>query len=268
MRHHEMMMQKMRNNPKIRDTEEVDYRAKSTVKVDEKDLGLQQQINAHKSAEVLDHPDKSVTEEKLDDGAASDRAIGERLIDQSAVPDETSTGMLTVLLSWLANRIKAITGANFWYSDPAVTLVATKTHIDDKENPHETTAEQVPFTPVGGVVAEDVQAALTELDEDLTAHMTDPAAAHQASAISFAPGGNVLATTVQAAILELDTEKETPAGAQEKANAAQTAAEATAQAALEVHQENYPSDVKLRKTGSNLEVSLDGGATWHTVTIV
>lgn len=70
---------------------------------------------------------------------------------------------------------------------------------------------------------------------DVTAHLDDTTDAHDASAISVAPTGTIAATNVQSALAELDTEKETPAGAQTKANAAQAAAEATANAALNSH---------------------------------
>lgn len=100
--------------------------------------------------------------------------------------------------------------------------------------------------------------------DTVSGHLTDPTDAHDASAISFAPTGSVAATDVQAAIAEVDAEKETPggaqtkvdthnadttgvhgiadtaalettAGAQAKADAAQTAAETTADNALTAH---------------------------------
>lgn len=229
MRHVDMMVQKMRNNPKIRDDEDKDYRAVSNAKVEEETEGLQEQIDGlvaelaeHKTANPIDHPDKSVVESKLDDGAASDRAIGDREVDQSKVPDSTNKGLLAILLSWLANRIKAITGNMNWYEDPAVNLVATKNHIDNKENPHETTAVQVPYTPEGDIAAENVQAAITELDTEK------------------------LGKTEKAADSELLDGHDSSYFA--------TSA-------------NYPADVLLRKSGTDLQVSLDAGVTWKTVTL-
>jgi len=217
MQHHEMMVQKMKNNPKIRDSEEKDYRASSNVRTDES-------MEEHRLATVIDHPDGSVTDAKL----------GQRTINQETTPDSSNQGLLTVLLSWLANRIKAIMGGTLnWYDDPPITLTQAKSHADDTENPHGTTADQVPYTA----------------------------------------GGGISSTNVQAAIAELDSEKETPAGAQAKADAAQEAAEATAQAALDLvaaakaDKANYPDDVKLRKNGTSLQASLDGGTTWKTVTL-
>lgn len=57
-------------------------------------------------------------------------------------------------------------------------------------------------------------------DASLEAHINDPDDAHDASAISSIPAGTLAATNVQDALYELDTEKETPAGAQSKVDAA------------------------------------------------
>jgi hypothetical protein len=58
-------------------------------------------------------------------------------------------------------------------------------------------------TPAGTVAATTVQAAINELDGDVSAHLADTIGAHAASAISNVPAGTVAATTVQAAIDEL-----------------------------------------------------------------
>ena len=91
----------------------------------------------------------------------------------------------------------------------------------------------VVFTPVGDLTATTVAGALAELDSDLTvalgligtntgnistntgnisanssaiaSHLSDPTAAHEASAVSVVPTGNVSSTDGQAAIAELDT---------------------------------------------------------------
>lgn len=70
-------------------------------------------------------------------------------------------------------------------------------------------------TPAGTIAATTVQAAINELDSDvsgltadLAAHLADTTDAHAASAITNTPAGNIAATTVQAAINELDTEKQ------------------------------------------------------------
>jgi hypothetical protein len=170
MQHHEMIIQKMKNAPKIRDDDNKEYRASSTKKVEDEAGDLQSQVDAleaaleeHRTDSPVDHPEKSVTEVKLADNAASDRVIGQRTVDQTAVPSGNA-GALTNLLSWIVNRIKAITGNVNWTTDPVVNLVTTKAHIDDKDNPHETTAIQVPYDNTTSLLtAENVQAAVDEI---------------------------------------------------------------------------------------------------------
>lgn len=61
--------------------------------------------------------------------AADDHAIGDREIDDSLNP-EANSGRLTLLLSWLGNMIKKVTGESSWRSTPATTLKVAKQHID------------------------------------------------------------------------------------------------------------------------------------------
>jgi microcystin-dependent protein len=70
-----------------------------------------------------------VGDENLRAGAISDRALGERTVDQSKSPS-SNTGLLTDVLSWFGNMIKKITGETNWFDTPATTLKAAKTHID------------------------------------------------------------------------------------------------------------------------------------------
>lgn len=68
-------------------------------------------------------------------------------------------------------------------------------------------ASEVTVTPVGSLIATDVQTALQELDSDLTAHLNDTVGAHAASAISFDATGNpsfVGQTTVQGVLGVID----------------------------------------------------------------
>lgn len=85
-------------------------------------------------------------------------------------------------------------------------------HIADPAGAH--AASAIAFTPAGSIAATDVQAALAEVDGDVTAvdalidaHIADSSAAHAASAISYAGGTGMAATDVEAAIDELATEK-------------------------------------------------------------
>ena len=74
--------------------------------------------------------------------AVTDAFVGNRTVDQTlATP--ANTGTLTQLMSWLAGRIRAITGATNWTDMPATTLAVSATHIANQSNPHGTTAAQV-----------------------------------------------------------------------------------------------------------------------------
>ncbi|MFA6039897.1 MAG: hypothetical protein WC733_00155 [Methylophilus sp.] len=102
-------------------------------------------------------------------------------------------------------------------------------HVDDTSGAH--LASAITNTPSGNVTAITVQAAINELDSDLTAaasslasattavsnaltsHLNDTSDAHDASAISYAGGTGISATDVEGAIDELATEKANLAGA-------------------------------------------------------
>lgn len=58
-----------------------------------------------------------------------DVANVEATIDPAEAPTGNA-GTLGQLLGWLANRIRAITGAAYWWSTPPTTLQAAKTHMD------------------------------------------------------------------------------------------------------------------------------------------
>ncbi|MBE3586579.1 MAG: hypothetical protein IMW94_10605 [Thermoanaerobacter sp.] len=77
-------------------------------------------FDSHKGAATLDHPDNSVTDQK----------IGDRSADPALVPASDGPGKLTEWISWFANRIKAITGKANWWDAPDTTLAAAKSHID------------------------------------------------------------------------------------------------------------------------------------------
>ena len=64
---------------------------------------------------------------------------GSRTLDPSQVPSGNS-GSLRQILSWFANRIRAITGATNWYNAPATTLAATKSHMDATSGIHGATS--------------------------------------------------------------------------------------------------------------------------------
>ncbi len=65
----------------------------------------------------------------LADGAATDTIIGSRTVIDTTAPTSL-TGGLTTLLSGVFYMVKAITGKANGYTAPAITLEATKTHVD------------------------------------------------------------------------------------------------------------------------------------------
>jgi hypothetical protein len=93
--------------------------------------------------------------------------LGDRTVDQAQTPSG-HVGTLRQFLSWIVNRLKAITGATHWYSTPATTLAAAKSHVDSTSNPHAVTKAQVSL----GNVTNDAQvrkgAANTDIDQVFT----------------------------------------------------------------------------------------------------
>ncbi|MFC4102900.1 phage tail-collar fiber domain-containing protein [Paenibacillus xanthanilyticus] len=77
-----------------------------------------QELNDHRIAAVLDHPDGSVTDAK----------IGSRTVTDSTAP--VATGTLLAHLNGLAYQIKAITGEGGWRTAASTTLKAIKTMLD------------------------------------------------------------------------------------------------------------------------------------------
>src|SRR5690606_12033384 len=68
---------------------------------------------------------------------------GQRTLDPSLAPNSNS-GTLRQILSWMANRIRAITGGSTWYGAPATTLAAAKSHIDATSGIHGATSAATP----------------------------------------------------------------------------------------------------------------------------
>ena len=77
--------------------------------------------------------------------------------DPALVPTGLS-GKLTQWVSWITNRIKAITGKTNWYENPATTLEAAKAHAD-AEAPH--TGHETP------------EGALAKANAAITAHKNE-----------------------------------------------------------------------------------------------
>ena len=73
------------------------------------------------------------------EGNAQAIESGSRTLDPSQAPSGNS-GSLRQILSWFANRIRAITGAANWYNTPATTLAAAKSHMDATSGIHGATS--------------------------------------------------------------------------------------------------------------------------------
>lgn len=84
-----------------------------------------------------------LTSTGLADGAATDAKIGNRTVNQALV-SPGNTGPMTSILSWLAGRIKAITGKTNWYDAPAMTLEYISTLFGVSGHSHDGTAGQGP----------------------------------------------------------------------------------------------------------------------------
>ena len=73
-----------------------------------------------------DNADVAVINENFD---AIDELLTPSVYAQTAPDSSVSKGKLSVVLGWLANRIKAITGQNSWQANPPVTLAECSNHI-------------------------------------------------------------------------------------------------------------------------------------------
>ena len=122
-------------------------------------------------------------------------------------------------------------------------------------------ATKVLVTPVGQLEATNAQAALAELDSDLTAHVNRATAAHAASAVSVTPTGNLSSTNAQAALAELDSDLTAHANQATAAHAASAVSVADAQDLfVATNVEAALSELHSITGGRNLLVN--GGFRW------
>jgi len=209
----------------------------------------------NENADIIDQKLK-----ELEDGvynappnSVNDAAIGSRTPDQSQAPASPGTGTLTQLVSWLANRIKAITGKTNWWDAPPTTLQAAKTHMDaaaphsghetpsgaqTKANAAEANAKSYTDTHAGTKnthgVGSGYYIAKTSRSDQLPA-WNDV----QGKPSNFTPSAHksTHASGGSDALTPSDIGAETPAGAQAKANAAlNSAKQYTDQKVAEVNQ--------------------------------
>lgn len=84
----------------------------------------------HKLKKTLysDNADIAVINENFD---TIDELLTPNVYAQTAPDSSAARGKLSAVLSWLANRIKAITGQNSWQANPPVTLADCSNHISN-----------------------------------------------------------------------------------------------------------------------------------------
>ena len=84
----------------------------------------------HKLKKTLysDNADIAVINENFD---TIDELLTPNVYAQTAPDSSAARGKLAAVLSWLANRIKAITGQNSWQANPPVTLADCSNHISN-----------------------------------------------------------------------------------------------------------------------------------------
>ena len=85
-------------------------------------------------------------------GSGGDPAAAETTVDQT-LASPADTGPISSLLSWIAGRLRAVTGEADWKTAPATTLKASATHHGRTDNPHGTTAAQTFAAPASHVGA-------------------------------------------------------------------------------------------------------------------
>lgn len=118
-----------------------------------------------------------VLAEHVNDLQDATKAIEDYLLsqtpDQSQAPVSPGTGKVGQVLSWLANRIKAITGATNWWDSPAATQAALWAKFDPLtghkhtgaagDGPHLDSPNILYSSSVSGFTPADVKAALDAL---------------------------------------------------------------------------------------------------------
>lgn len=180
--------------------------------------------------------------DNIADGAVTDAKIGNRTIDQALAPTGNS-GLLTILLSWIANRIRAITGKANWSDAPDITLAATRGHVDAATGVH----------GVGASAVESVSGSQAKVD----GHNNNATNVHGvgASSVESVAGAQAKANAVQG---NLNTHNGFTTGvhgvgasAVESVAGAQAKVDAHATAATLAHPDNSVTDAKIGNRTAN-----------------
>lgn len=110
-------------------------------------VALATELNTHKTAATIDHPDNSVTDAK----------IGNRSIDDTLVAD-TTADTITRLFGHLGYMVKQITGKASWITAPAITLEAINTKFGAAGHGHTGVAGDGAKITYAGIAANTVRA--------------------------------------------------------------------------------------------------------------
>ncbi|GKU79280.1 pyocin knob domain-containing protein [Paenibacillus sp. L3-i20] len=81
---------------------------------------------------------------QLKDSGTTDTKLGNRTITDTTAQTAGAAAAMTTLLGQIGNMIKNITGKPNWYTLPATTLEATKSHMNTTSNIHGSTALATP----------------------------------------------------------------------------------------------------------------------------
>ena len=206
------------------------------------------------NADILDQKLKEV-EDKANNAppnSVNDAAIGSRTPDQSQAPASPGTGTLTQLISWLANRIKAITGKTNWWDAPPTTLQAAKTHMDAAapHSGHE--------TPAGAQAK--AEAAAGAVQAELDAHKTENASTSQKGHVQLSTSTTSTSTSLAATASAVKTVND--ALTSHKAATAPHSGHATTTALdNHVNNKNNPHNVTAEQVGAPTQAAFDAHVT-------
>lgn len=147
----------------------------------EKEKATKSALSQHAAAQVLDHPDGSVTDAKL----------GNRTV-------QGYTELLSAVLDYIATQIKRLKGAEKWNDDAAITLAQAKAaldaHMGDKTNPHTVTKAQVGLgnadntSDANKPVSTAQAAAIAQVQTALNTHQADAANPHAVTKVQVGLG--------------------------------------------------------------------------------
>lgn len=142
-------------------------------------------------------------------GAITDVHLGNRTVTDTNAP-ASDTNTLTALVSNLANRIKAVTGAASWRDAPATTLAAAKAHADATSGVHGATSAATPSTIIIRDAAGRAKVAAPSASDDIARKADVDAVASGIESSHIGAGGDahaLVTTTVHGFMSSTDKVK-------------------------------------------------------------